>query len=290
MVDRQAGIVDRRMPDAEGIDDFGPAEIVDGAGPVARSRGVELVDRHDLARLAGQEVLVVEAPVGGGVAAEGEAAELRIGTGPQRHVEDAHLEDIAGLGAAHRDRTGADMDAQPLAVALAGAAAHHALPVLGPEIDALGAGIALDHALMIVARLMGQRLDGDDVAGVDLELRLEVLAEVTPMDGVGIGRQVVMPRRRRDALRHRQSAGGQCRHAALGGELAGEEGLALARHVLLELPMVKLEVAAGRIVALAHGILLRGQRLAKRSISTMAPRARPVTPMQVRAGRRSGGK
>lgn len=32
------------------------------------------------------------------------------------------------------------------------------------------------------------------------------------------------------------------------------------------------------------------QRLASRSISTIAPRARPVTPMQVRAGRRSAGK
>ena len=39
-----------------------------------------------------------------------------------------------------------------------------------------------------------------------------------------------------------------------------------------------------------QGSSVRLQRLARRSISTMAPRARPVTPMQVRAGRRSVGK
>ena len=64
-----------------------------------------------------------------------------IGRGPRLHVEDAHLEDVAGLGAPHGDRAGADMHAQALAGAAAeergvhrpGAAAVHALLVLGPE-------------------------------------------------------------------------------------------------------------------------------------------------------------
>ena len=196
VVDGQPGIVDRRMLDAERIDDRRPAEIVDRTGPVAFARRVELVDRHHLALLAGQEIVVVEAPVRGGVAAEGEAREFRIETGPRRHVDDAHLEDVARLGAAHQDGAGADVDAQPLAVALAGATARHALPVPGPEIDALRAGIALDHALVIVARLMRERLDGDEVPGLDLELRFQVLAEETPMHRVGVGRQIVMAGRR----------------------------------------------------------------------------------------------
>jgi hypothetical protein len=115
---------------------------------------------------------------------------------PQRHVDDTDLQHVAGLGAAHQDRAGADMDAQPLAVALAGAATGHALAVLRPEIDALRAGVAGDHALVVVARLVGERLDGDEVARVDLELRPEVLAEEAPMDRIGIGRQVMMARRR----------------------------------------------------------------------------------------------
>src|SRR6267142_7070206 len=108
------------------------------------------------------------------------------------------------------------------------------------------------------------------------------------MDRVGIGGQMMVGGRRR-TLRQRQPARRQRRKASLGGELAGEERPALAGHVLLELAVMKFELAAGRVVALAHGSL-RDQRLARRSISTMAPRASPVTPMQVRAGRRSGGK
>ena len=112
------------------------------------------------------------------------------------------------------------------------------------------AGIARDHALVIVARLMGQGLDGDDVAGLDLELRPEVLAEVAPMHGVGVGRQVMLAGAR---LRPRHGERGRV-HPAL--EAAGQEGAALARHVLGELVVMELERRAGRIVALAHGSLL----------------------------------
>jgi hypothetical protein len=147
------------------------------------------------------------------------------------------------------------MDAQPLAVAFAGAATRHARPVLGPEIDALGARIACDHALVIVARLMGQGLDAHEVAGLDFELRFEVPAEVAPMNRVGIGRQMMMPGRRRDSFWQRETAGRQCRRTAPGREATGEEGAALACHVLDELAMMQLELAAARIVTPAHELL-----------------------------------
>ena len=60
------------------------------------------------------------APPGGGVAAEGAAGEFRLRRRARPDVEDADLEDIAGLGAADEDRAGADVDAE----ALAGAAAE----------------------------------------------------------------------------------------------------------------------------------------------------------------------
>ena len=123
---------------------------------------------------------------------------LRIGAGPRRDVEDAHFEHVAGLGAAHEDRAGADMHAEPLAGAAPeerrihrpGAAPVDVLLVLGPVEHALGAGIALDHALGIVIGVMGQRLDRDEVAGVDLDLRLQLLAEIAPVHGIGIGGQM----------------------------------------------------------------------------------------------------
>jgi hypothetical protein len=57
---------------------------------------------------------------------------------------------------------------------------------------ALGAGIALDHALGVVVGVMGQRLDGHVVAGIDLDHGFEQLAEIAPMDGIGRRRHVVM--------------------------------------------------------------------------------------------------
>ena len=203
VVDRHAGIVDRLVHDAERIGLRRPAEIVDRLGPVALPGGVDLVDGADLARLRlGDQLLVVEAPPGRRVAAERLAGIGRVGARPRLHVDDAHFEDVAGLGAADVDRAGADVHAEALAGAAAeqlavdraGAAAVDALLVLGPQEHAFGAGIALDHALGIVIGMMGQRLDGDVVAGIDLELRLEQLAEIAPMHGVGGRRQVVIGR------------------------------------------------------------------------------------------------
>ena len=83
---------------------------------------------------------------------------------------------------------------EQLAVDRAGAAAIDALLLLGPEVDALDARIALDHALGIVAGVMGHRLDGDVVARIHFKLRLQELAEIAPMHRVGICRQVMVGR------------------------------------------------------------------------------------------------
>src|SRR5258708_15338371 len=124
----------------------------------------------------------------------------RIGAWTRLHVHDAQFDDVAGLGIAHIDRAGADVHAksfagaasQQLAVDRTGAAPVHTLLVLGRQIDALGAGIALDHALGVVVGMMGQGLDGDVVAGIDLDDRLAELAEIAPVDGFGGWRPRVM--------------------------------------------------------------------------------------------------
>ena len=171
-----------------------PAEIVDRLRPVALAAGVDFVDRADLARLrVGDQIVVVEAPPRRRVAAERLAGVGRIGARPRLHVHDANFEDVARLGAADIDRTGADVHAEAfacaapeeLAVDRPGAAAIDALLVLGPQKDALGARIALDHALGIVVGVVRQGFDGDVVAGIHFKLRLQELAEIAPMHGVG---------------------------------------------------------------------------------------------------------
>ena len=203
MVDRHARIIDDLVHDAERISLRHPAEIVDRLRPVALPAGVDFVDRANLARLRlGEQILVVEAPPGRRVAAERFARVGRIGARPRLHVHDADFEDVARFGAADIDRTGADVDAEAfagaaaeqLAVDRAGAAAIDALLVLGPQVDAFDARIALDHALGVVAGVMGYGLDGDVVARIHFELRLQELAEIAPMHGVGVRRQVMVGR------------------------------------------------------------------------------------------------
>ena len=133
--------------DAERVGHAGPAEAVDRPGPVALAGGVDLVDGHDLARLvAGQQVVVVVAPPGGGVAAEGQALELR----------DWRRGAARRRGCAPPARRPAPRRAPPPGrcryarrarrrrrLASSAPRRDDALLVLGPEIDALGAGIAL---------------------------------------------------------------------------------------------------------------------------------------------------
>src|ERR671936_2745364 len=71
VVDRDAGIVDDLVDDAEGIRLRGPLEVVHCLCPVPLARCIELVDRDHLARLwFGQEVFVMESPPRGLVPAE----------------------------------------------------------------------------------------------------------------------------------------------------------------------------------------------------------------------------
>ncbi len=272
MIDRQAGIVDGRVRDAERVGDARPAETVDRPGPVALAGGVDLVDGHDLPGLiAGDQVVVVVAPPRRRVAAEGQSLVLGIGAGAGSDVEDAHLQDIAGLGAADRHRAGADMHAEAaagadLGVHGAGTAGRDAHLVLRPEIDTLGARIALDHPLGVVARLMRERLDRDEIARTDLDLGLEAAAEEAPVDGLGIRRQVVMRRggdlgparlgqgrahQRRAAGREGRSGGAGRREAAL------QEGAPLRLQIPPEPAAVLLEGVAGWIVARAHRVVSR---------------------------------
>jgi hypothetical protein len=201
VVDRHAGIIDGLVHDPERVRLRRPLKVVDGGRPIALTGGIDLVDRDDLALFwLGDHFLVVKAPPGGRVAAEGLAGKLRVGAGPRLHVHDAHFKDVAGLRPAHVDRAGANVHAetfarataQELAVDRASAAAVHTLLVLDPQEDAFGARIALDHAVGIVVGVVRERLDGDVVAGVDLEARLEDLAEVSPMDGLGGCRKVMV--------------------------------------------------------------------------------------------------
>jgi hypothetical protein len=144
----------------------------------------------------------VEPPPCRRVAAERLAGIGWIGAGPRLHVDDAHFENIARLGTADIDRPGADVHAEAfagapaeqLAVHRAGAAAVDALLLPGPQEHTFGARVALDHALGIVVGVMGQSFDRHIVAGVDLKLGLEELAEIAPMHGLGRRRQIVVSR------------------------------------------------------------------------------------------------
>src|SRR6185369_2171844 len=155
-----------------------PPEAVDGARPVPLARGVQLVDRDDLARARlGQEILVLKTPPRGSVAAEALPRVPRVRARPRAHVQDAHLEHVAGLGPAHGDRPRADVHALPLTRATAeparvhrsGTAAVHTLALPVPAKDALRAGIAPDHALGVVIGVVGQDLDRHGVARAHLE-------------------------------------------------------------------------------------------------------------------------
>ena len=164
----------------------------------------------------------MEAPPRCRVAAERFPRIGRIGARSRFHIHDTDFDDVARLGAADVDRPGADMHtkafagaaAQQLAVDRPGATAVDAFFLLGPEVDAFKPGVAFDHALGIVAGVMDDRFDGDVVAGIDFKLRLQQLAEISPMHSVGVCRQVMVGRLAgRGLCRHRRR---QCPGASPG--------------------------------------------------------------------------
>ncbi len=161
----------------------------------------QLVDGHHLARLrVRQQFRIMIAPPRRGVAAEGAAGEFRIAARARRDVEDAHFQHVAGLRVLDGDRSCADVHAEAFAGAAAvdrgvhraGAAAVDALFVTRPAEHALRAEIADDHAFGIVGGMLGERLDGDGVAGFDFDDRPERKAEIAPMHMRRRDRQVVM--------------------------------------------------------------------------------------------------
>ena len=126
VIDAHAGIIDRRMDDAVGIGLRRPDVIVDGLCE-RLARRVEFEDRDDLARLRLlDQVVIVEAPARRDVGAEAAAGVAGVAARPRPHVEDAHLQDVAGLGALDRHRAGEQMHAD----AFAGAAMNG--PSVGP--------------------------------------------------------------------------------------------------------------------------------------------------------------
>src|SRR5258708_29564326 len=201
MVDRHSGVVDDPVHYAEGVGLRYPAVIVDRTRPVAAARRVELIDRDHLARLrVGQQIVVMEAPPSGGIAAESAARERRIMTATRLYIQDPHREHITRLGIAHHDRAGAYVDAEPLAGAAPmnrridrpGATPVDILGVLGPKKDALRPRVSRDHSRMVVVSMMGQRFDGDEISRVDRQHRFERSAEITPMDRFGGSRDDMM--------------------------------------------------------------------------------------------------
>src|SRR5260221_1003986 len=115
----------------------------------------------------------------------------RIRAWTRLYVHDPQFDNIARFGIAHIDRAGADVHAKPfpgpasqqLAVDRTGTAPVHTLPIFGPQIDALGTGIALDHALGVVVGVVSQGFDGDIVTGINLDDRLQQLTEIAPVNG-----------------------------------------------------------------------------------------------------------
>jgi len=207
----------------------------------------------------------METPPCGGITAERLAGVGRIGAGPRLHVNNADFKNVAWFGAADVDRAGADVHAEALAgstsqklsVHRTGAATVDALLVLGPQEHAFGARIALNHALGIVVRVMGKGLDRDIVAGLYLKLRLEKLAEIAPMHGIGGRREIMIGRlaraeralrlRRRQKRASRPGGGAAARH-----ESALEEAAPLEIEIVQQLPVVQLKLWAIVIIACAH--------------------------------------
>ena len=203
---RHAGIVVGAMGDAEWIGLGLPAIGIESAC-VRLGRIVEyLVDRHHLARLRiGEEFVVVIAPPRGHAAAE-DATGIFRGLARTRHnVENAHFQHVAGLRVPDCDGSRADVHAK----SFAGAAAKHRrihrpcpaavdrLAIARPAKDVFRRSVTRDHALGVVGGMLGQGFDRDHVAGPDFGLRLQRPAEESPVNPLGLDRQMMMDRFRR---------------------------------------------------------------------------------------------
>ncbi len=96
MVYRHSGVIDSGMLDAERVDLRHPAEVIQCPGPGSLSGCVDLIDCDYFAWLGfGDQIVVLIAPPGGGIAAKGFARVIGIGAGTESDVKDTNLQDVA---------------------------------------------------------------------------------------------------------------------------------------------------------------------------------------------------
>lgn len=172
MIDGHAGIIDRIMANAIGVCLRGPAEGVDGSRRLPPGFDLENRD-HFPSILPIDQVGVVIAPPGRGIAGKAASGKIRVGARAGNDIKNVDFQDVAGLGFLDIDRARQYMNAKPLSCPPAehggierpGAAPLDVLPVSRPMKHAFGTGIALDHALPIVGRMLRQRFDDDFRAG-----------------------------------------------------------------------------------------------------------------------------
>ena len=172
---------------------------------------------------------------------------------------------------------------QELAVDRTCAPTVHALFLFGPEVDALGPGIPLDHQLRIIVGMVGQGLDCDVVAGIDFDSWFQKLAEIAPVNRVGCRRQIVvvwpaLPRRDGLGARWRNKRCATTQSGCTGGAKEGslQETAPLSIEVVEELLAMELEFRAIVIVTRTHEkslpqlgpTLLRSKSLAQDLVCT----------------------
>jgi hypothetical protein len=200
-VDRHARVVDGLVTDAERIGLRRPAIPIDSLGGRGIADGLDLIDRHHFAlSWLRDEVPILVAPPRRHVAAEQFAAMRLAAAGTRTDIEDADLEHVAGLRAIDVDRTRADMHAEAFSGSAAVDACIHrsrAAPVdgllpNGPAEDAFRTGVAVDHPLGIVGRMLRQRLDGDDIARANRDHRRQQAAQESPVDRLVRDRHVMV--------------------------------------------------------------------------------------------------
>ena len=183
---------------------------------------------------------------------------LRVRARPGLHVDDPHLEDVARLRSAHRHRSGADVHAQPLARSAPEERGLHrpgappvdtlALPI--PVEDRLRPRIPGHHPCRVVVGVVGQNLDGDEVARGHLDQRLEGLAEVPPVHRRVVGGHVVVV----GGAGHRARLGRRAQRDHAGRRGAGP----IHQRALQQVAAVdggRVGVGGGEPVVLAHGTL-----------------------------------
>lgn len=206
-INRQTGIIDGGMNDAERVGLRRPLIVVHGARPIAFALRVQFVDGYDSALLRlFDQIVVLKTPPGRRVAAETFTAMLCIPARPWAHVDDADFEYVARLSAGHGDGPGANVRSPTGARAIlrihrACAAAIDGLLCFDPMVDFFDADVARHHAREVIAGAVGDRLDGNEVPRFDANQRLQVFAEITPVDGLGQLTDVIVPLRRHVAFR-----------------------------------------------------------------------------------------